>query len=330
MPANMSAPLKKQYLQLIQKYNEGIATPEEIQTIELYYNLFSDEEDVTDKLSTQMVSEIEIRIHDRIKERIKETRVRVVPLYNHIWFRVAAILLIVSAIGVVLFNHNTQNTRLADHTKHYPGLNRYMVLIDGSKIVLHSGSKLQIANNFATSATREVTLIGEAYFDVKHDNKHPFIIHTGKVKTTVLGTAFNIKAYPGQKDVVVTVTRGRVKVEDERGLLAVLKPNQQVVYNAMNQKADQKKVVAFETLSWAKTDMIFDAMPFGDLADRLDERYGVHITFKNPDLALCPITGRFNGTESLSEVLEILSQARGTSFTTNKNEVVIDGKGCNN
>jgi transmembrane sensor len=75
--------------------------------------------------------------------------------------------------------------------------------------------------------------------------------------------------------------------------------------------------------------MSFDAMPFSQLAAHLDKRYDVQITFKNPALAGCPITGTFIGTESLTEVLTILSQTRGTSYVINGKEVVIDGKGCN-
>lgn len=326
----MPAPLKIQYLQLIQKYNEGIATPEEIRTIELYYNLFSDEEDVTDKLDQQAADQIQTRIHNRIKSKIKQAENPVVPLYKHIWFRVAAILLVVLAFGAIFLNKRQSVQVAMVQPKHYPELNHYLTLKDGSKVVLHSGSQLHISNNFTTAGNREVTLVGEAYFDIKHDNKRPFIIHTGKVKTTVLGTAFNIKAYPGQKNIVVTVTRGKVKVEDDHAILAILKPDQQVVYNEKDKRAAEQKVVAVQSLKWARADMSFDSMPFGELTARLDQRYGVHIHFKNPDLASCPITGTFTGTESLIEVLTFLSQARGTSFTINNNDVEIDGKGCSN
>jgi len=82
-----------------------------------------------------------------------------------------------------------------DHTIHY---NRYITLPDGSTVILHAGSKLDYPVSF-NGNTREVNLIGEGYFDVQHDPARPFIIHTGHLKTTVLGTAFNIKANAGEK-----------------------------------------------------------------------------------------------------------------------------------
>ncbi len=88
---------------------------------------------------------------------------------------------------------------------------KFILLEDSTRVWLNAASSLEFPDEFNSKA-REVYLSGEAYFDVKHADKIPFIIHTGNVSTTVLGTAFNIKAYPGQKNIIVSVSRGKVKV----------------------------------------------------------------------------------------------------------------------
>src|SRR5690606_2859673 len=89
---------------------------------------------------------------------------------------------------------------------------RLLHLPDGSTVIVGVGSKLNYPSSFDSLRTREVYLEGQAYFDIRHNPQKPFIIHTGKVATTVLGTSFNIKAWPEDQDITVTVTRGKVRV----------------------------------------------------------------------------------------------------------------------
>jgi ferric-dicitrate binding protein FerR (iron transport regulator) len=93
------------------------------------------------------------------------------------------------------------------------GTQSRITLLDGSVVTLKDGSRLNLKNNFSGN-TREITLEGEAFFEIAHNPKKPFIIHTGSVKTTVLGTSFSIKAIPGETSITVAVTEGKVKVED--------------------------------------------------------------------------------------------------------------------
>ncbi|WP_341835412.1 FecR family protein [Chitinophaga pollutisoli] len=88
---------------------------------------------------------------------------------------------------------------------------RRLSLPDGTLVWLNTASNLRYAEDFGQE-DRTVYLSGEAYFDVAQDGGKPFIIHTGHISTTVLGTAFNIRAYPGQEDVTVAVSSGKVKV----------------------------------------------------------------------------------------------------------------------
>jgi ferric-dicitrate binding protein FerR (iron transport regulator) len=86
---------------------------------------------------------------------------------------------------------------------------------------LNAASSLEFPDKFSGSK-REVYLTGEAFFDVKHSDKSPFLIHTKNITTTVVGTAFNIKAYVNQKVIIVSVSRGKVKVSRDDQLIATL------------------------------------------------------------------------------------------------------------
>jgi len=208
---------------------------------------------------------------------------------------------------------------------------RNLTLPDGTSVILKSGSTLSFPETFPGN-TREVVLKGEAYFDVKHMNSKPFIIHTGAVKTTVLGTAFDIKAWPEQKNVTVSVTRGKVKVENEKKLLAVLTVNQSVNYDLRNVTGvKQQKVNAEELVSsWTKQDMVFNRTTFESIVRVLSKRYGKDITISNGELAKTLITSSFSGTESLESILDILCAINAnTQYSLSNNQITITNKNQN-
>jgi ferric-dicitrate binding protein FerR (iron transport regulator) len=147
----------------------------------------------------------------------------------------------------------------------------------------------------------------------------------------VLGTAFNIQAYPDSKDVTVSVIRGKVRVENNQKILAVLTPNQQVTYNSSEaENAGTRKVDAASIITdWTKQDMVFEDVSFQTVADLLSRRYGVSIGFKNGLLAKCTIKAFFNGTEPLDKVLESLCLISNSVFTRFDNgNIILDGEGC--
>jgi len=201
---------------------------------------------------------------------------------------------------------------------------RNLILPDGTSVILKSGSTLRFPETF-TGNTREVVLKGEAYFDVKHMSSKPFIIHTGVVKTTVLGTAFDIKAWPQDKSVNVYVTRGKVRVENENKTLAILTVNQSVNYNTENTVAKQQTVNAEKVVNnWTKQDMVFNRARFESITQILSKRYGKNITIADPKLANTQITSSFSGIESLESILEILCAVNAnTQYSMSADEIKI-------
>ncbi|WP_199120785.1 FecR family protein [Pedobacter sp. ASV28] len=130
------------------------------------------------------------------------------------------------------------------------GERKKIILADGSQVWLSSNSKLSYPDKFK-EAQRSVSLEGEAFFEVAHDAKHPFIIKTGKVNTTVLGTSFNVSAYSKQNTINITLVTGKVAVAlttKNKTYTETILPNQQIVVNRSNNKLskiDYPEAVSF-------------------------------------------------------------------------------------
>src|SRR5258708_4955428 len=343
MPANPN-----RLEELFDKYVRSMITPEEFTE---FWHLIKEQQD-TDTLSAKLTglwqqweamaqpgqdtekSKIFNRIMEKGRQReIDFDRLRIHPMARlSRRLAVAAVLLAVIAGFYLLYSGKARPSAsssqvYAAHTQNLPYA-RNIILPDGSTVVLYAGSTLDYPASFPADG-REVILKGQAYFDVLHDDKRPFIIHTGKVRTTVLGTAFNISS--DSNKVTVSVTGGKVKVEDGKKVLAVLTPNQQIVYRVPEETAEKLTVNAERLVTdWTKQDMIFDGSSFGDIAELISRRYGVAIRFKNPELAKCLIVASFSGTETLENVMETLCTIRNASYTrlAEGNEILIDGKGC--
>lgn len=206
---------------------------------------------------------------------------------------------------------------------------QYLKLPDGSTVFLNAGSSLDYCDD-PKSGTREVTLKGEAYFDIVHDPARPFIVLTGTVRTTVLGTAFNIRAYPDQEDITVTVTRGQVKISDHDKVIGILNPDQQITLNREKHVAAQVKVDARVVASWIEKDIFFDDLTMEEVTEQLEKRFDVTITMTDSAIRKCRLTATFVGGEDVEQVLRIISEFNGaTVVKETPGAYVIKGGGNN-
>lgn len=204
-----------------------------------------------------------------------------------------------------------------------------VVLSDGSKIWLNAGSELKYPEKFS-GTTREVFLTGEAYFDIKHDDHKAFIVHTGNLITTVLGTAFDIKAGKTDRLIIVTVTRGKVSVSEGKRLLGFITPNQQISYNMQNKLHVQTAVDASQVIAWQSADLRFEDITFQEAAKILSERFKVKITFTNDKIKACRFSGSTLSGKNIDQVLKVICAFNNASYDHNPDgSISIDGKGCN-
>lgn len=206
---------------------------------------------------------------------------------------------------------------------------RFISLPDGSSVILNEKSQIELSENFNQGGKREVYLMGEAFFDINHDPERPFIVHTGKLETTVLGTAFNIKSSAGAKTVTVTVTRGKVKVGNEKQTFNVLMPNEQVVFKEAQNNVIKMPVKAESYVKWTNEDIYFDDVSIKDVARQLQERFGITIIFSNEQIKTCKFSATFLKSQSLSQILNVISEFNSIKYQFKDNKtVILDGTGC--
>ncbi|QJD96235.1 DUF4974 domain-containing protein [Mucilaginibacter robiniae] len=313
---------------LIRKFLSGEASEAEKKELNTWYEQQADQQAIwpaekgeQEALEQRMLNRLQNHVYGSAALRIR---------YRAWYYAAAAItgLLLITGIYVSRIKPHAPAANMIFQSVTAPVQfreNRYVLLPDSSTVLLHSGSS--IAFRFDAKA-RRVNLKGEAYFDVRHRSNQPFTVQAGPVTTTVLGTAFNIKANPGQQ-IIVSVTRGKVSVSNARkNVMGVLLPDQQLVYRP-DQKTVAKQLVTHSAIvAWAGADMQFNDMPFNQLAERLGRRYGVEITFTNATVAKCLISGHFNGMESLDQVLSLLSGTVSATYRIEGHKAFIDGPGC--
>lgn len=237
---------------------------------------------------------------------------------------------------------NTVSTRAGSKSK--------IELPDGTQVWLNADSKLVYNGDFS-GKLREVSLSGEAYFDVVKDKSRPFIIHTSSVQVKVLGTAFNVRSYPSDKTTETSLIRGSVEVSlnahPEKKV--VLKPNEKVVINnaaaalppadkqPVNNSAkntataepmlvtsvhvDKKDQEVYETM-WVKNKLAFDETGFDDMIAALERWYNVSIVVKNKTLSAGTYTVTFEN-KTLDQVLEGLQFSAHFQYQVKESVVTI-------
>jgi transmembrane sensor len=199
---------------------------------------------------------------------------------------------------------------------------KYMLLPDSTQVWLNAASTLEYPHQFA-AGKREVFLTGEACFDVKHADKQPFLIHTGKVTTLVLGTAFNIKAYPGRENIIVSVSRGKVRVNYDEKEVATLTPGQQVKVSNSNKPVVQKKIALTETAPWQQGNLVYDDETINDIIADLERIYDVTIRVQNETLASERISTSFKREIGIEHALQVLCKLTDTRLKLENNMYVI-------
>ena len=182
---------------------------------------------------------------------------------------------------------------------------KYLLLPDSTQVWLNAVSSLEFPAEFDNNK-REVFLTGEAYFDVKHADEIPFIIHTGKISTTVLGTAFNIKAYPDRKTIIVAVSRGKVRVSRGDVLVATLTKGQQVKVSNKDNDIATKNISETQVAAWQQGNMVYDDESISDIIADLERMYNVTITVANENIRNLKVRTSFQREEGIEHALQVL------------------------
>lgn len=220
--------------------------------------------------------------------------------------------------------------QLVFHKIRVPAGRKYNIkLSDGTLVHLNAASTLKYPIQFSSQGPRRVYLQGEAYFEVSHDDIHPFIVHTDPLTVKVLGTKFNHSSYPGDSIVKTTLERGKLAIWKTKDSLDtyILKPMEAIVYNR-NQKGLSKQTTDLNVdLAWMDNHLVFKEAPFSHILKRIERCYGVQITNHFNELNQIRFNGAFDlNQESIIDVLNTFQLSKPFTYQITDNEIIITKK----
>lgn len=336
---------------LLDRFYKDECSPEEVQAVLKWFhrnNLGTEHEqelhDMWQKASQLTEGELQHdsgSIFGKIKAQIQEpqkpeqeetgTVTRFLQLQPpQFWLKVAAAIFLPLCLAFVLVQYTSRSDAKAAaymSVAAAPGVKKTISLPDGSMVMLNAGSKITFRKNFAADK-REITLHGEAFFEVAKDSLRPFIVHTGSISTQALGTSFNIDYNSYNDAITVALATGVVKIDKQtpgqKRQLTRLVPGQQLSYNRFSQ---QYEVAAFsrrEVLGWREGVLYFRKADMNQIIKKLENWYGVDIEVDAPGKQneAWNYTGEYD-EESLEQVLEGIGFVKGFSYKLTKDKVKI-------
>ena len=226
------------------------------------------------------------------------------------------------------------------------GSRTHLALPDGTLVWLNAGSRVNYPKNFGATL-REVSLTGEAFFDVAPNANKPFVIHTTRIDIKVLGTRFNVKSYPSDKTTEATLIRGSIEVsiKNKNRDKIIMKPNEKLVVSnedsislertprrkdiresaslvTIGKPTYEKNSGAIIETSWVDNKLIFQDEDFTDLARQMERWYGVSIHFQSDAQGELRFTGIFE-KETIQQALDALKLTANFHYSIEGTEITI-------
>ena len=197
----------------------------------------------------------------------------------------------------------------------------HLIFSDGTKVWLNSDSKITYPLVFSGNA-RKVILTGEAYFEVAKDAKKPFTVQFMSSSVTVLGTSFNIRAYPEEKQSQATLAEGSVRIYSP-GSSMLLKPGEQAEVNALSGEMVKREVEVKSFTSWKDGRFVFEQQPLEDIMRTLERWYDIRVIFKDEGAKRISLSGNMKRYGDFSQVMKMLQMTGDVRFELHGNDVYI-------
>lgn len=323
---------KQEFFDLLKKYEEGRCTEEGKAIFDHFYDTFDKQTSRWDDWDLSTKERIRLDIYTKMRRGIAKTTLHRKPRSSVAW-RIAASVLLILGIGYLIY--------MKDHTPEIRYLTRTtgrgekatLTLSDGSVIQLNSESSVTFPEKFM-AGSRKVSLTGEAFFEVTKNPDKPFIIQSEDLITTVLGTSFNIQAYPENSVIEVTVATGKVRVETaikhagsgKDPDRSILFPNQQAFYNKTSNVLGKRDIDLHPYLAWKEGVIVLDKVSVSEAARILERWYDVKFKFENETIRQCIISGEFRN-DKIVNILENIKFLTGIDYRMEPdNQILLEGQ----
>ena len=304
--------IEKNIEELLFRYCEGKLSGDERKHVEEWISASKENEELARTVHELYWAADTLSVMDKVDAgkalkkangKLVRKKIKTVFLWTE---RAAAIMFIplLSAYLLQIKNSDVAEARMME-IRTNPGMTTAFVLPDGTNVSLNSGSVLRYPEFFSKDK-REVELIGEAFFDVTKDPNKRFVVKTsGDERVEVLGTSFNMEAFPGDSILSTTLLEGKVRFVSDAGSVQ-MNPGEKLVYNNKTSKAKLTKTNGEAETAWKYGKIIFDNTPFNEVLRMLSKRFNVDFVVKNEKYRKDSFTGTFS-TQRLEQVLDVFS-----------------------
>lgn len=337
-----------EFKNLLDKYSRGECTKaEENLVLQWYANIDSGQQQDLTEDERQI---LQAKLWSRLNPRKKKSR----SLDFRVVYKIAAAVTVLALVAAsLLFSTDIfeqqpgtmistweafKSSETMKHVKNETNEAYKIELEDGSEVILQPQSEIRYPTLFIQQR-REVYLVGEAFFRVKRDTLHPFLVYANEVVTKVLGTSFTVRAYQYDKEVTVAVKSGKVSVSklqqegnsnsEIKKEEVILVPNQQAVYHRSNALVTKQLVEIPEIILPKPTlfEMQYDGAPVVKIFRVLEENYGIDIVYDEEALKGCNLTTSMSD-EGLYERIKIICEAIGAEYEVQDTRIIIKSSGC--
>jgi hypothetical protein len=331
----------KDIKELLRKYLNGSATPDERKLVDDWYDSLSGGDKI--RVSDDERSHLRSTYWQSIQKEMRTYREER-SMWPMLSLAAAVSILICLVIFFAPSLHSFDGDSSLAHSEgdyeiieNQSDAEKLIMLSDSSVITLSPGSEIRVSPTFG-ERDRQVQLSGGAFFDIYRDESKPFFVVANEIVTRVLGTSFSVKAFPNDSDITVAVASGKVSVyahaiddilvpEKET---VVLTPNQQAIYNKDEGKVSRLLVKEPQIIipKEEAEKIRFEGIAVSEIFKTLEKMYGVEIEFDEKAFSNCSMTTSVSGKD-LYERIDVICEITGTTYTVEDTRIRISGPGCN-
>lgn len=249
------------------------------------------------------------KVYGRLEYKKRHTAA---PVLRRLWKYAAAVVLLIVSVSTTFFltkNAYSEVAMVECFTS--AGDMKTIELPDGSIVQTNSGTLLLYPETFKGD-TRTVYLMGEANFKVKKNSRQPFIVRSGTMAVTALGTEFNIFAYPENDKMIATLIHGKVKVDCNNGAESyILNPAQQVIYHLGSKQSTLGETDLEDVTAWQRGMYVFRGSTIKDIFSALERRYAVTFQYNASSFNEDKYNFRFREKSEITDVMTIIEAVVG-------------------
>lgn len=263
-----------------------------------------------------------LMLSDADMVRMKNRTIRL-PRWTREAIKYAAVVIVALGLGGVYVSRMYDKLLLAGNTISVPAGQRVdVVLPDGTKVCMNALSELHYPT-FFVGKERKVRLSGEAFFDVAHDSKHPFVVETYACDVEVLGTRFDVEANASTGEFVTSLVEGKVRVTDRfnAGNRVELHPHEQVRH--VGGRLVVGRIPEHEGFLWREGVIAFRNASFTEMLRKFEKYYDVKIELQRRDVTNTLFTGKIRISEGVDHALWVLQRSADFTYTTNETKDTI-------